>query len=241
MHQSSLPRGTPTERGADHGEVDEGRLAILKTLGDNTRYAIYLEIARSARPLSTSEVADSLELHVNTVRPHLERMRDLDLLVVQTEARGTVGRPQHRYALSPEAPSLGLEPPSFPVLAGLLLTVATEAGADSDLAMSAGRDHGRDEARTWESDTDAIDGLIAQSDDFGFDPAAVDTPGGCRVAFTHCPFRELAEANPDLVCGLHRGMVEGFITQLGGAAVDRFNTLADREPCLVELTMMAGE
>jgi hypothetical protein len=28
-----------------------GRLDLLKALGDNTRYAIYLELARSPRPL----------------------------------------------------------------------------------------------------------------------------------------------------------------------------------------------
>ena len=97
------------------------RLAVLKALGDNTRYAIYLELARSARPLATAEVAESLDLHPNTVRPHLERMRDVGLLTIETEARGSVGRPQHRYSLAPDAPSLGLEPATFPVLARMLL------------------------------------------------------------------------------------------------------------------------
>ena len=55
----------------------EHRLDLLKTLGDNTRYAIYLELARSPRPLATAAIAESLGLHANTVRPHLERMRDV--------------------------------------------------------------------------------------------------------------------------------------------------------------------
>ena len=79
---------------------------MLKALGDNTRYAIYLELARSSRPLSTAEVAETLDLHANTVRPHLERMRDVGLLAVETEATGAVGRPQHRYSLATDAPSL---------------------------------------------------------------------------------------------------------------------------------------
>ena len=44
---------------------------VLRVLGDNTRYAIYLELARSPRPLVTAEIADTLGLHPNTVRPHL--------------------------------------------------------------------------------------------------------------------------------------------------------------------------
>src|SRR5690606_18199482 len=106
-----------------------------KALGDNTRYAIYLELARSPRPLTTAEIADTLGLHVNTVRPHLERMREVGLLDVTTEARRGVGRPHHLYGLAPDAPSLGLEPPAFPLLAGLVLRLADQAGLGTDAAI----------------------------------------------------------------------------------------------------------
>ena len=105
-------------------------LDLLKALGDNTRYAIYLELARSAVPLATADVAESLGLHPNTVRPHLERMRDVGLLEVQADDRGGVGRPQHLYSLAADAPSLGLEPPTFPMLARMLLRAAAAAGAE---------------------------------------------------------------------------------------------------------------
>ena len=55
------------------------------------------------------------------------------------------------------------------------------------------------------------------------------------MAFTHCPFRDLAEANPDLVCGLHRGMVEGLVDTLGDDEVAEFHSLVHRSPCQVEL------
>ncbi len=100
---------------------------MLKALGDNTRYAIYLELARSPRPLVTAEIADTLGLHPNTVRPHLERMREIGLLDVTTDARGEVGRPQHRYSLAADAPSLGLEPPTMPMLARMVLQMAQRA------------------------------------------------------------------------------------------------------------------
>ncbi len=102
----------------------------FKALGDNTRYAIYLELARSPIPLSTADIADVLGLHVNTVRPHLERMREVGLLDVATFPRGEVGRPQHRYSLAADAPSLGLEPSPLPTLARALLAAAHAAGLD---------------------------------------------------------------------------------------------------------------
>src|SRR3546814_6670947 len=78
------------------GDQGAPRLELLKTLGDNTRYAIYLELARSPQPLATAEIAESLALHPNTVRPHPERMREVGLLAVVTDARTTSGRPHPR-------------------------------------------------------------------------------------------------------------------------------------------------
>src|SRR5882757_4740519 len=112
------------EPGMDTGAP---RLELLKALGDNTRYAIYLELARAPMPLATAQIADQLDLHPNTVRPHLERMREVGLLDVITDARGAVGRPQHRYSLAADAPALGLEPAAFPVLARMLLRLAANA------------------------------------------------------------------------------------------------------------------
>ena len=88
-----------------------GRLDVLKALGDNTRYAIYLELARASAPRSTAEVAETLGLHANTVRPHLERMREVGLLAVHSDNRGSVGRPQNRYALAPTRRRSASSPP----------------------------------------------------------------------------------------------------------------------------------
>jgi predicted ArsR family transcriptional regulator len=238
------------------------RLDLLKALGDNTRYAIYLELARSPRPLATADVAESLDLHANTVRPHLERMRDVGLLVVETEGRGGVGRPQHRYSIAPDAPSLGLEPPAMPLLAAMLVGVAAAAGAAPDEAAAVGRlqgraaaarlvpsldgrdgardggdagagDRGREDAR--EDAEVCLDALVADLARLGFDPAVAVDPDGVTVAFTHCPFAALAEAHPEIVCHLHRGMVEGIVDVVGGLDVARFRTLVDRQPCRVEL------
>jgi predicted ArsR family transcriptional regulator len=221
------------------------RLAVLKALGDNTRYAIYLELARSPRPLATAEVAESLDLHPNTVRPHLERMRDVGLLAIETEARGSVGRPQHRYSLAPDAPSLGLEPATFPVLARMLLRVAASGGLSRDHVVDAGREQGEADAialalaldiTTADAGT-CVEGLVARLDALGFDPAVAAEEEQATVAFAHCPFRELAEAHPEIVCALHQGLVEGIVDTLGGATVDAFHPLTDRTPCQADLAL----
>lgn len=217
----------------------ERRLDLLKTLGDNTRYAIYLELARSARPLSTADVAESLGLHANTVRPHLERMRDVGLLEARPDTSGAVGRPQKLYSISPDSPSLGLEPPVFPMLARMLITMARDAGLGGEVAAAAGRDEGRRLAHRRDPSLSCPDAAVAMLDELGFDPARVDSEDVATVAFTHCPFADLAETNPDLVCLLHRGMLEGFVDEVAGSEVQSFHTLADRHPCQVQLTLTA--
>ena len=147
---------------------------VLKALGDNTRYAIYLELARSPRPLVTAEIADTLDLHPNTVRPHLERMREVGLLDVTTDARGEVGRPQHRYFLAPDAPSLGLEPPTMPMLARLVLAMAQRVGASPADATAVGAAEGRVRAASYADAPSALEALVADLDRLGFDPLVAD-------------------------------------------------------------------
>jgi len=215
---------------------DAPRLDLLKALGDNTRYAIYLELARSTKPLATADIAESLGLHVNTVRPHLERMRDVGLLEVQSDNRGAVGRPQHRYSLAADAPSLGLEPPTFALIARMLLRAAGLAGADAADAVDAGREQGRADAAR-DVGRPCVAALVRELDRLGFDPTLAGDGEHTTIAFAHCPFRELAEANPNLVCGLHRGLVEGFIETVGGGDMADFRSLVDRDPCQVDLVV----
>jgi predicted ArsR family transcriptional regulator len=181
-------------------------------------------------------------------------MRDVGLLEVESDSRGAVGRPQHRYSLAAEAPSLGLEPSGFRLLARLVAETATRAGLTGDELAEVGRDHGRSMVAQRRKDTEfvgasgprpaaggvtatarCVSALLRELTELGFDPAQADDGTTTTVAFASCPFRELAEAFPEVVCHLHRGIVEGVVESVGGAEVARFGTLADRDPCEVDL------
>ena len=69
-----------------------------------------------------------------------------------------------------------------------------------------GADAGR-RARTRSCDK----ALVAELERLGFDPVAERDGDDVSIAFLHCPFRELAEAYPELVCNLHRGICEGVV------------------------------
>jgi len=231
--------------------VDEphsaARLDLFKTLGDNTRYAIYLELARASRPLTTAEIADTIALHPNTVRPHLERMRDVGLIEVSVGGRGEIGRPQHRYTLAPDAPSLGLEPPVMPVLARMVLTMAERMGAGPADAHATGEAEGAQRAAPYATAPSSLEALVSDLDRLGFDPVVSDPPDAAGsigsgsgdaavVLFANCPFGELAREHPQLVCSLHHGLVAGFVAAMGDTEVAEFCSVAARTPCQVTLT-----
>ena len=203
---------------------------VLRVLGDNTRYAIYLELARSPRPLVTAEIAETLGLHPNTVRPHLERMREVGLLDVTTDARGEVGRPQHRYSLSAEAPSLGLEPPLMPMLARMVLAMARRLGASPTDAAAVGEAEGAARAARYDDAPSALEALVAELDRLGLRPArhrrrrrraTRSTPGDRRRRVRPLPLRRPRPGPPRSRVRPAPGLVEGFVDEMGDAEVDR--------------------
>lgn len=214
-------------------------LEVLKALGDETRHAMYRELAASTSPLSAQELADALGLHANTVRLHLERLREAGLVESETVHRGTVGRPQHRYFLAPGAPGLGFDPPAHALLAGLLAAMAERLGASGDDAARTGYGWGVEAGRRTRAGS-CLPALVQELERLGFEPVAdADAEPGApvRVDFLHCPFRDLAEAYPELVCNLHRGLCEGVVAETGGGNIESFSTLYEPEPCHVSVTV----
>jgi predicted ArsR family transcriptional regulator len=212
------------------------RKEIFKALGDDTRYAIYAELVESPVPMSTNQVATALGLHPNTIRPHLERMRELGLLVSTAGPRGSVGRPENRYSVAPDAPSLGVEPAAYPLLAGLLANVAAGGEPSADDVAAVGARHGRVLARSGAKLPTCGGGMSDAMTELGFAPLSTNEDSNTTVIrFTHCPYLRIAEAFPDLVCQLHRGIAEGYATERGDAVVSEFGTIEDRDPCRVEL------
>lgn len=75
--------------------------------------------------------------------------------------------------------------------------------------MRAGRDWGRALAPPPRR-TAPVDGLVQVLDGLGFTPAVVHRDNDSAVLHLRsCPFLELAEASPDVVCGVHLGVIGG--------------------------------
>jgi predicted ArsR family transcriptional regulator len=48
-----------------------------------------------------------------------------------------------------------------------------------------------------------------------------------------CPFRELAETGPRIVCAVHRGLISGALEELGAALeVEQLDAFVEPELCI---------
>ncbi len=187
-----------------------------KALGDPTRHGIYQWIARRERPVSVAELTGAFDLNHNTVRQHLKKLAAAGLVEEVTDAPRGPGRPRLLYRLSSDAAAHWNDDGPYERLSMLLLEVATT----SDSALEVGRAAGRRAHLDTDAD-DPVAALTAAMAAQGFAPQV--TRGGPRTEFVlrHCPFASAAEANPKIVCDLHRGMLEGLTEQLAGVTSPR--------------------
>jgi predicted ArsR family transcriptional regulator len=214
-------------------------LEIHKALADDTRFRLYRYLRLVGRPVSVQEMSRRLSLHPNTLRPHLRRLEEAGLVTRQIRKTATVGRPQTQYQA---AEPTGDEGRDFRLLAemlcGLLRTrrdieraevLAREWG--EYLVSQGGPKPGvRLPARR---NLAALQDAMARA---GFDPRFHRTRGMVEVTLRNCPFRELADDYRELVCTLHRGLVEGMLGGLKPRVTLReFKPFVERGVCRLRM------
>ena len=216
------------------------RLDILKALGDNTRYAIYLELARSPDPAGHRRDRPTSSICTSTpCGPTSSACARSACSIAHRRPAAGVGRPQHLLLAGRPTPrrwgSSRRRSRCWPACCS---RVGGRGRARRRRLADAGRDQGAPTPASWPEGSRLPRGAHRRAG-----PSSASTPrrstatDGATMAFAHCPFRELAEAHPDLVCGLHCGLVEGFVDGLGGAEVDAVPPAVDRTPCQVELAV----
>ena len=163
---------------ADSSSVaDAAQLDLLKALGDNTRYAIYLELARSPRPLTTADIAESLGAppEHGAPAPRADARRRAARRRGRAR-RGEVGRPQHRYSVARRR-----------AVARPRATDDADAGAHGAAHGAAPRRQRRRRRRAsarrggaarrrLPTAPSTLEALVSDLDRLGFDPIVTDGP-----------------------------------------------------------------
>lgn len=171
-------------------------------------------------PLTVPELTDRLGVHPNTVRARLSALVD-DGLVERTslvpEGRG---RPAHIYALSDQGRKASQPRDVFGEYRGLSAAFAEHLAQHSSRPAQEGRAVGRvwgaelaQSSRSPQGDVEprvsAQNQTVDLLEELGFTPV----PERTSVALRTCPLLELAIRLPEVVCAVHRGLVEGALRE----------------------------
>ncbi|WKG05848.1 metalloregulator ArsR/SmtB family transcription factor [Mycolicibacterium sp. HK-90] len=197
------------------------------------RVDVLSTLKASAAPMTIAQIAARLEVHINTVRFHLEHLEESGQVErVEPHHRGP-GRPPQLYRAIRRMDPAG--PSHYRMLAEIL---ANGLAADDDPAAKA-REMGRTWGRTMApGSTDSpVQALVQMLDDIGFAP---EPPVSGQLRLRHCPFLELAQTHAAVVCPIHLGLMQGALESWQGTGqsqltVGRLEAFVEPDLCLAHL------
>lgn len=208
-------------------------------LGDSRRRV--LDILRAAdAPLGVQEIAESMSLHANTARFHLDGLVDAGLAERAAEERGQPGRPRMVYRSEPA--DVPPDQRSYRLLTQMLTTLVVDVLPQPErAAVQAGEVWGHyladRPAPLQKVDADeGIRRLSAVLADAGFAPGVVADADAPVIPLRHCPFREIAEQHREVVCSLHLGLMRGVLAEVRApVTATRLDPFVEPSLCLAHL------
>lgn len=211
------------------------------------------------RGLSAQELADVVGLHLTTVRFHLDQLVTAGLLTAVQARPAGAGRPRKLYTVPGVPTEAPTDPDALQAYAVLTEIVSDNAGdqtppeARPALLEESGRTWARDHVDrlatrvndgspattpgAWLGKIGAVMDLLVG---WGHSPE-VRTAAGARevdILMRDCPFMALAKDQPQMVCGVHRGLLRGALDALGEESAELdLEPLVDRHTCRAHLTV----
>lgn len=208
---------------------------VHRALADRRRAQIVDELRARPNGLDAHEIAGRLGLHPNTARWHLGILADAGLVASRPGERTSPGRPRIVYALTESAGEAERE--DYRLLATILAGTLSELDDGRARVEEAGRAWGRclvsaPPPHVRPSDEEALQEIVALLDQQGFRAEA----GDGQIRMRRCPFRELAETAPGIVCRAHLGLISGAFAELGSRLeVEGLDAFVEPELCIARL------
>jgi predicted ArsR family transcriptional regulator len=188
--------------------------SVHRALAEERRARLVEELRGKPDGLDVEELSSRVGAHPNTVRWHLGILRDAGIVSSRPLERLTPGRPRIAYSLDPHAPAAGRDEHR---LLAAMLAGAVSLGEDGPArSEQAGRVWGRCLVHrpppfAHVDEGEAVGEVARVLDEQGFAPEVHDR----EVHMRRCPFHDLAEGHPQVVCAAHRGLISGALAELG--------------------------
>ncbi|HMS72307.1 MAG TPA: helix-turn-helix domain-containing protein [Baekduia sp.] len=202
-------------------------------LSQPTRARLFSALVTLRRPAHTNELADSVGLHPNGVRLHLEQLVSAGL-VARTRPIQGVGRPRDLWSVAPGARPSGEAPTAYADIAGWLAAVTASGRTSKRAVEQAGREIGRRLA-PGPNAAPVADQLRSTLSSLGFAPELKESKTSVTIRLCNCPYRDAAVGNQEVVCTLHRGLTRGLLDEISPAL--KLRTFDVRDPVAARCTM----
>lgn len=198
-----------------------------------------LDLLRNlGEPVPVATVARAMNLHQNTTRFHLEALAEAGLVTREVEQRESPGRPRTLYRAVASR-----DKDHFRQFARAMVRhFAARTDDRVDQSRAAGEAWGvemRREARLLEPQQQPLDRLVGAMDRLGYRPQFQDGAEPTLV-LRHCPFLELAGAQPDVVCELHLGLARGLLGTDTPWRATSLEPWAGPDHCLLHLARLGS-
>lgn len=222
-------RGSTLESAPDSSGAGLLRSAVRRDIVD-----VLADLVGAAREqgLSAQEIGDRVGLHVTTTRFHLTQLVEAGLLASHSVRTQGAGRPGKRYTVAPGSLEDVADHEAYKTLAELLTEAFATRADDGTVATpeEAGAAWARRHAPEWvhrAADTEQarnagewlskVGLMIDVLREWGYTPNLATENSGrtARIDLVGCPFLPLAHANPEVVCGIHRGLMRGTLDVFG--------------------------
>lgn len=207
--------------------------------------------------LSAKEIGELVGLHVTTVRFHLTQLVEAGLLESHAVRSHGAGRPGKRYRTAPGKVGASGDQESHRLLAELL--AETFGVRDQDGRPLTPEEVGRAWAERQHVEAAApatsepattsgewlakVGRMIDVLQEWGYTPnlRTEDSGRTVEIEISSCPFLPLARNNPEVVCGIHRGLMRGTLDQLGEHDTElSLVPFVDPTRCLAHITTRAN-
>lgn len=203
-----------------------------------SRTAVLTALRRSAHPLTLAELSEETSLHSNTLREHLEALESQGRVRRRRAAPSGRGRPAWLYEAPEGAPATTTM--EYAALASVLAAaIANGSGDPAAEAVAAGERWGEQLARAKGAPPEggarpARAQMVSLLGDLGFAPQPDDR--AVVVRLTRCPLLDTARLYPEVVCGVHLGIVRGALSEWGvGAQAAALQPFSEPGACRLQL------
>ena len=217
------------------------QIAGIAVLDDPVRRSLYLYVTRQADPVSRDAAAEATGASRENAAFHLDKLVAAGLLEASYRRLGGrtgpgAGRPSKVYRRSERTLQVTLPARRYELAAEVLAQALEDSRGKHASAGVAAVAHRAGvalgaTARGRAGRGSPLRRVTQVLDTQGYEP--IEAPRGV-VRMRNCPFHEVAQSHPDLVCGMNLAFMEGIVE---GAAADGVSASLDPQPgrCCVTL------